>query len=660
MQANPFLSLAVVQLPSHARLLPSSWCPDKDLLAIVTRPRGKDRLSLYKMQGSKVWEVNFDVDGSTGDEEVVDIAWSPDCQTVAVAHKPPRVTLHSIQDGRQERAIPLASTSAAVGTAKAANPSGIWWFTQEKKESKSDIPDIFKRGFDITGSAHSILKGQPLLDPLLDDSQPLTATDLFAFKQKPTRGVGSTIPAVIASWPTLPTDLLAASIQSAKIGGQRPRPGEDLDEVDLTNMDSVLAVADDAGNLHCFLDGSYPLGIVAIGPDIASMSLAKDNDLFFAHPRFTEPTITALRPFVIRLPHLQRRALRDVARVSSSVRELVWYTMRVVKDMRSAWFGGEAQSGARELGPKWIRALETRMKDEFGQEEPYAMLDLTSLLATGCATDALADYLGSGEQMTERGMQKWEQSMIEALVMLRDYSEKRVAPACQRLHLLLEEAYGWSLLPQYQLCGINTAQVNACMDLAGRAVLLAGWLAATARRELVRFTEFMFWLRYETTRLNTSGEGHHHPPVPRHDILEVNDYLMSGLVVSPIDRWFMGPVPQFSPHDLGVPGDWVDMKSTALRARRVLKEPRLSAWQYNIKQKDLSHLDRNLDSLVQELAVRSHRIFLEAANATARSAVLLSSVIPSRLVDTTLLRAVESNSSALIRERTVLRSGQVS
>lgn len=55
---------------------------------------------------------------------------------------------------------------------------------------------------------------------------------------------------------------------------------------------------------------------------------------------------------------------------------------------------------------------------------------------------------------------------------------------------------------------------------------------------------------------------------------------MSGLVVSPIDRWFMGPVPQFSPHDLGVPGDWTDMKSTAQRARRVLKEPRLCAWQY--------------------------------------------------------------------------------
>ena len=79
MQANPFLSLAVVQLPPNARILPSSWCPDKDLLLVITRQRSKDRISLYRMQGTKVWEVEFDAD--TPDElEIVDIAWSPDCE----------------------------------------------------------------------------------------------------------------------------------------------------------------------------------------------------------------------------------------------------------------------------------------------------------------------------------------------------------------------------------------------------------------------------------------------------------------------------------------------------------------------------------------------------------------------------------------------------
>jgi len=74
-------------------------------------------------------------------------------QTVAVAHKPPRVTLHSIQDGHQERSIPISLELSAIGTTRASNLSGIWWFMQEKKESQSDIPDIFKRGFDIVRTA---------------------------------------------------------------------------------------------------------------------------------------------------------------------------------------------------------------------------------------------------------------------------------------------------------------------------------------------------------------------------------------------------------------------------------------------------------------------------------------------------------------------------
>lgn len=54
----------------------------------------------------------------------------------------------------------------------------------------------------------------------------------------------------------------------------------------------------------------------------------------------------------------------------------------------------------------------------------------------------------------------------------------------------------------------------------------------------------------ETTAANPSNDNN---ATPRHDILEVNNYFISGLVVSSIDKWFMGPVPQFSARDLGVP-----------------------------------------------------------------------------------------------------------
>jgi anaphase-promoting complex subunit 4 len=91
------------------------------------------------------------------------------------------------------------------------------------------------------------------------------------------------------------------------------------------------------------------------------------------------------------------------------------------------------------------------------------MMALTCLLVTGRPSEPLADFLGSSQQTSERvnyqnalgdrnltpetqGIQKWEMTVVDALVRLRDFSEKRVAPACQRLHLVLEEIQGWSHL----------------------------------------------------------------------------------------------------------------------------------------------------------------------------------------------------------------------
>jgi anaphase-promoting complex subunit 4 len=68
-------------------------------------------------------------------------------------------------------------------------------------------------------------------------------------------------------------------------------------------------------------------------------------------------------------------------------------------------------------------------------------------------------------------------------------------------------------------------------------------------------------------------------PIPEYDMLEVNHYLMSGLVVSSIDKWFMGQIPQFSPEDLGVPGDKQDLQSVLKRAQIVTSDSSQMAWQ---------------------------------------------------------------------------------
>ncbi|KAF8078603.1 anaphase-promoting complex, cyclosome, subunit 4-domain-containing protein [Lyophyllum atratum] len=625
MEANGLSPLGVLHIPSSSRLLTSACCPDKDLVALISRLGGRDRLSLWNYShGSKVWEVDVGAGDENVAADIVGLAWSPDAgQTIAVVHHPPQVTLHSLQDGTKLLTLPTEAPALSCHIV------GAWWFRDERSVSAHSIPDIFKRNDIVTGTAHAILRTLPLLDTLHEDSQRLTATDLFAFQGSQTKPTSKQpFPKVIEEWPTLSPDPLGASISAPPLGKSVDSSGGLRDEVEENNVNSVLAVTDDQGYLHCFLDGSFPLGKISIGSNLSVQSLSKDPKLpiFFAHistvhdPR---TAATSLEPAIINVPLLGKRHPRDLAKLASTARELMWYTMRVVKEMQATWFGSEAFSGARDLGPMWVQALEAKQKEQFGQDEPSAILDLTTLLVTGRATDSLLDFLGSGDQMSERGIQKWESTMTEALAKLRDYSEKRVAPACQRLYLILEELQGWSQLPQFTFFELSVSDINSCLDLISRTIVLAAWLAATARRDLFRFREFISWLRFETSAANPANDN---APPPRHDILEVNNYFISGLLTSSIDQWFIGPVPEFSLQDMGVPGGDRSVVDVLERARTVAQDPTQMTWINNshLLQRDLDHLDRNIDALINELATRCKHVFERAAGAASRSAITSS------------------------------------
>ncbi|CDO71553.1 hypothetical protein BN946_scf184911.g23 [Trametes cinnabarina] len=631
--ATTIAPVATISLPNPARILRTSWCPDKDLLVIVSRFAHQEKLSLWKMSGSKKWEIDLPGNQDYHVDRIVDIAWSPD-----------------------ERALPIPGRRFEI--------TGVWWFRDQKKSFGNGLPEVFKRGENITGSAHAVLRNLPLLDPLQDETKTLTSNDLFAFHGARNRvPKAPKVPGVIRLWPTLPTDLVAASIASNKPDAQKAFP-EAEDEEDDTNANSVVAVSDSIGNVHLFLEGSYPLGQVRIGAESTPRSLYKLREYLFAHPGPSSDAAlpaASLSPCVLKLPYLTGRHFRDVARVSSAARELTWYSMRVVKEMRSAWFGSETNGGARDMGQKWVNALEDRQRNEFGQDEPYALLDLTCLLTTGRSSEALMDYLGSAEHMSERSLQKWETTMTEALTKLRDFSEKRVAPACQRLRLLLQEVQGWAALPQYAVCNFDTKEIDTCLAMIARAIVSTAWLAATARKELIRFKEFMKWLRYEIARVNATD---HHQPRPQHDILEVNEYLTSGLVVSQLDKWFLGPAPRFTPESLGVPQN--TNIGLALRKARAA----LNLWDQtahdDVKRRDLGHIERNIDALLQNLATSCQKIFEEASNAAARSAELVAGVVAAPGPSTSAERQEEGAGSApqvagsapLIRERTVPDSSQ--
>jgi FtsH-binding integral membrane protein len=50
--------------------------------------------------------------------------------------------------------------------------------------------------------------------------------------------------------------------------------------------------------------------------------------------------------------------------------------------------------------------------------------------------------------------------------------------------------------PYYDAFELPAEDVDECLELCGRAIVISSWLAAVTRRELSRFKEFICWLKH--------------------------------------------------------------------------------------------------------------------------------------------------------------------
>jgi anaphase-promoting complex subunit 4 len=146
--------------------------------------------------------------------------------------------------------------------------------------------------------------------------------------------------------------------------------------------------------------------------------------------------------------------------------------------------------------------------------------------------------------------------------------------------------------PQYTLFELSPQDIGHCLELTNRAIVAAAWLAASARQELSRFKDFIAWLRFgkipfmvrktkhnsDTTETSAANQSNDSASSPRHDILEVNNYLISGLSASSIDRWFTGSAPNFSPQDLGIPGQTDSVTAILEKACTLANDPTGITW----------------------------------------------------------------------------------
>lgn len=170
---------------------------------------------------------------------------------------------------------------------------------------------------------------------------------------------------------------MAASIKPfPRPGDPQKRPGtteEVLDDVRIENSlnyDSMVVAADDHCQCHFFLDATYPLGSFSVGEVengmtayISSLTPAPVGEITFYHTSYQvgDKVMTSTVPRLADLAPLRSPQTREVAKASSAARDLAWYMLRAMDEMRNTWIG-EQGDGAHAIGPKWIKEIETRQR----------------------------------------------------------------------------------------------------------------------------------------------------------------------------------------------------------------------------------------------------------------------------------------------------------
>lgn len=192
-----------------------------------------------------------------------------------------------------------------------------------------------------------------------------------------------TYAATIASAPTPSVATAAATAAFAGTGslsldngnisvGRRVNFHPELLESLAPVKESLLVVADSRGFLHLFMDGWYKLGSWYAGIP-CEVQAVYEKPMPTYDPNVEEPPpatlylhasilppmgpATNLAAGALRLPLLHSSQARSIAKTSTSIRILLLYTVKQVKEMRDSWLGTPEREGARGLGEKWMRHL---------------------------------------------------------------------------------------------------------------------------------------------------------------------------------------------------------------------------------------------------------------------------------------------------------------
>ncbi|GAA5850232.1 hypothetical protein JCM8547_001052 [Rhodosporidiobolus lusitaniae] len=272
---------------------------------------------------------------------------------------------------------------------------------------------------------------------------------------------------------------------------------------------TLLVVGDSEGKVHLYLGGSvflgsFPASLSSSSPSsILHLSLlpsSSPTSLRLALYSSPTPSSLSLHPLSLTLPP----SLSSIVALSTALHSHTLHAFSALQEARNAW------DEARRIGKGWLVRLADVSRPHGITHPPH--LQLLLLLTTGRPSASLHDFLAS--KMNERGLVKWEFAMSAALGRLRSVGWTSLAPACERVVVMIEEVLAWSSWPaRFPHSPPSPLLLRRALLLATHLLRVLAAFQLTVEEEERRFVHFWRWVRYELDLLtfhDLPSPSHHH------------------------------------------------------------------------------------------------------------------------------------------------------
>ena len=176
----------------------------------------------------------------------------------------------------------------------------------------------------------------------------------------------------LEGWPALPDDLTAASIESnpKPLPNMPPIPKDKSEGWSVDEGNTMVAVVNESGTVESLIHGGFAAGAIHTKiPMLQMSSIAQvESTIYFSTFCPAEPQLPTVRVFQLsgRLFTDKTYKIRDIMRLSTSIKTLHTYILTTLIECKEVWFGVPGREGANQTNYKWLRTL-GQMQEQDGK-----------------------------------------------------------------------------------------------------------------------------------------------------------------------------------------------------------------------------------------------------------------------------------------------------